>query len=171
MLDDYTDEISSDEKDTALLKTVTKEDVLDLFMTKVHQSSQTRSKLSVQMVSQKPHPKRVSSAAVQAFEVLLRRAFPDIDEKAWRNTLEGDTPSLMEFGQYWLKILKTEEGKKVLAQLPALLNKYPVAGEDDDPNRADVVYIGDQKAFKAGLLPSVNPGPLEQWNDFPLPRI
>jgi len=85
--------------------------------------------------------------------------------------VEGDTPSLMEFGQYWLKNLNTEEGKKVLAQLPALLNKYPVAGEDDDSKRADVVYIEDQKAFKGGLLPSVNPGPLEQWNDFPQARI
>jgi len=160
-----------DDKDAALIRTITKSDVLDLFMSKVHPSSQTRSKLSVQMVSQKPRPKRVSSAAVQAFEVILRQAFPDIDEKAWRNSVEEDIPSLMEFGQYWLKVLTTDEGKKVLAQLPPLLKEYPVAGEDDYHKRTNVVYIEDQKAFKAGLLPAVNPGPLEQWNDLPQPKI
>jgi insulysin len=160
-----------DEKDAALIRTITKSDVLDLFMSKVHPSSPTRSKLSVQMLSQKPRPKLVSSAASQAFEVLLRQAFPDIDEKAWRNSVDGEIPSLIEFGQYWQKVLKTEEGEKVLAQLPALLAEYPVAGEDDDPKRTDVIYIEDKKAFKAGLLPAVNPGPLEQWNDLPRSKI
>jgi insulysin len=114
---------------------------------------------------------RVSSAAAQAFEVLLRHALPDIDERAWRDSVEGETPSLMEFGQYWLKVLNTEEGKKVLTQLPALVKEYPVAGEGDDHKRTDVVYIEDQKTFKAGLLSSVNPGPLEQWDDLPQPKI
>jgi len=159
------------EKDAALIRTITKSDVLDLFMSKVHPSSQTRSKLSVQMVSQKSRPKRVSCAAAQGFEVLLRQAFPDIDEKAWRNAVEEENPSLVEFVQYWLKVLNTEDGKNVLAQLPALLNEYPVAGEDDDHKRTDAVYIEDQKAFKAGLLPAVNPGPLEQWNDLPQSKI
>jgi len=164
-------DFSRNEKDAALIRTITKRDVLDLFMSHVHPSSQTRSKLSVQMLSQKPRPKRVSSAAVQAFEVLVRHAFPGIDEKGWRNSVEGETPSLIEFGQYWMKALNTEEGKKVLVQLPALLNEYPVAGEDDDRKRTDVTYIGDQKAFKAGLTAAVNPGPLEQWNDLPQPKI
>ena len=160
-----------DIKDATMSRTITKSDVLDLFMSKVHPSSQTRSKLSVHMLSQKPRPKRVSCAAAQAFEVLVRQAFPGIDEKAWRNSVEEEIPSLVEFGQYWLKALDTEEGKKVLMQLPALLNEYPVAGEDDDHKRTDVVYIEDQKAFKAGLLSVANPGPLEQWNDFPQSTI
>lgn len=154
-----------------MIKTVTKCDVFDLFMSKVHPSSQTRSKLSVQMLSQKPRPKRVSSAATQAFEVLLRQAFPGMDEKAWRNSVEGEIPSLVEFGQYWLKVLNTEEGRKVLSQLPALLKQYPVAGEDDDYKRTDAIFIEDQDVFKRGLVPAVNPGPLEQWNDLPQPKI
>jgi len=159
------------EKGAALIRTITKIDVLDLFMNKVHPSSQMRAKLSVQMVSQKPRPKRVSSAAIQAFEILLREACPDVDGRAWRNSVEGEIPILAEFGQYWLKILNTDEGKKVLARLPALLNEYPVAEEDDGQERTDVVYIEDQKAFKAGLIPAVNPGPLEQWNDLLQPKI
>jgi len=155
------------EKDAALIGTITKNDVLELFMATVHPSSQTRTKLSVQMISQKPRPKRVSSAAAQAFEVLLRHALPDIDEKAWRNVVEGETPTLNEFGQYWLKVLDTEEGKKILQQLPALLNEYPVAGEDEDQKRDDVTYIEDLKTFKGGLTTSVHPGPLVEWNDLP----
>lgn len=81
--------------------------------------------------------------------------------------MEEEIPSLMEFGQYWLKVLNTEEGKNVLAQLPAIVREYPVAGEeDDDQRRTDAIYIEDQKAFKAGLHSAVNPGPLEQWNDY-----
>jgi len=136
-------------------------------MSKVHPSSQTRSKLSVQMVSQKPRPKRVSSAAAQAFEVLLRHAFPEVDEKAWRNVVEDDTPSVTEFGQYWLKVLNTDEGKQILGRLPALLNEYPVAGEDEDSKRSDITYIDDQKAFKRSLALSLVPGPLVEWNDLP----
>ncbi len=140
-------------------------------MAKVHPSLQTRTKLSVQMISQKPRPKRVSSAAAQAFEVLLRHALPGIDEKAWRNAVESESPSLNEFGQYWLKVLDTEEGRKILQQLPALLNEYPVAGEDEDQKRDDVTYIEDAKTFKGGLTPSVNPGPLVEWNDLPQSKI
>ena len=159
------------DKDAALIETITKNDVLELFMAKVHPSSQTRTKLSVQMTSQKPRPKLVSSAAAQAFEVLLRHACPGIDEKGWRNAIEGESPALNDFGQYWLKVLVTEEEKKLLQQLPALLEEYPVAGEDEDRKREDVKYIEDPKTFKAGLTPSVNPGPLVEWNDLPQSKI
>jgi len=125
----------------------------------------------VQMVSQKPRPQLVSSAAAQAFEVLVRNSIPDIDEKAWKTSVTEETPSLIDFGRYWVKVLVTDEGKKVLAQLPALLKEYPVVVEDDDASLAKVTYIENQKAFKAGLVPVVNPGPLEQWNDLPQPRI
>lgn len=125
----------------------------------------------MQMVSQKPRPQLVSSAAAQAFEVLVRNSIPDIDEKAWKTSVTEETPSLIDFGRYWVKVLVTDEGKKVLAQLPALLKEYPVVVEDDDASLAKVTYIENQKAFKAGLVPVVNPGPLEQWNDLPQPRI
>lgn len=123
------------------------------------------------MISQIPRPKRVSSAAAQAFEVLLRHAFPEVDEKAWRNAVEDDTPSVMEFGQYWLETLSRDEGGKILTQLPALLDEYPVAGEDEDKKKSDVTYIDDQRAFKRSLTPSLNPGPLVEWNDLPQPKF
>ena len=160
-----------DEKDALLLKTITKDDVLSLFMTRVHPSSKTRAKLSIHMVSQKIRAKKVSLAASQAFETLVHEAFPDVDEKAWKETVESDALSLVEFGHYWLKILDSDEGRKFLAQLPVLVDKYPVDGEGEDRRRPEITYIEDPKAFKAGLTLSVDPGPFVQWNDLPVSRL
>ena len=123
------------------------------------------------MVSQKTRPKKVSAAASQAFETLVREAFPDVDEKAWKESIECDNPSLAEFGQYWLKVLDSNHGRNLLAQLPDLVDKYPVDGEGEDLRRSDVIYIEDHKAFKAGLAVAVNPGPFVQWNDLPVSRF
>lgn len=160
-----------DEKDASLLKSVTKDDVLSLFMTHVHPASKTRTKLSIHMVSQKIRPKQVSIAASQAFETLVHEAFPDVDEKAWKESVDGDTLNLVDFGHYWLKVLNSDDGRKLLAQLPVLVDKYPVDGEGEEQKRSDVTYIEDPKAFKAGLAVSVDPGPLVQWNDLPVPRF
>ena len=153
------------------MKTITKDDVLSLFMTHVHPASKTRSKLSMHMVSQKIRTKKVSLAASQAFETLVHEAFPNVDEKAWKEFVESDTLSLVEFGHYWLKVLDSDEGRKFLAQLPVLVDKYPVDGEGEDRRRSDVTYIEDPKAFKAGLTASVDPGSFEQWNDLPVSRL
>jgi insulysin len=160
-----------DEKDAFLLKTITKDDVLSLFMTHVHSASKTRAKLSMHIVSQKIHTKKVSLAASQAFETLVHEVFPDVDEKAWKKSVESDAPSLVEFSQYWLKVLNSNDGQKLLAQLPVLVDKYPVDGESEDRRRSDVTYIEDPKAFKAGLPVSVDPGPFVQWNDLPVSRF
>jgi insulysin len=161
-----------DEKDASLLKTITKDDVLSLFMTHVHPASKTRAKFSMHMVSQKIRTKKVSLAASQAFETLVREAFPDVDEKkAWKESVESDVLNLVEYGRYWFKILDSDEGRKFLAQLPALVDKYPVDGEGEDRRRSDVTYIEDPKAFKAGLTVSVDPGPFVQWNDLPVSRL
>ncbi|KAJ3510226.1 hypothetical protein NLJ89_g4805 [Agrocybe chaxingu] len=159
------------EKDANLLTTITKDDVLRLFLSNVHPSSATRSKLSVHMISQKPRLKRVSSAAAQAFEVLVHQSFPDIEAMAWRSAIEGEIPSLIEFGQYWMKILNSDTGRKLLSQLPQLVEEYPAAEEDEDRRRPDVTYIEDKKAFKNGLTVSVDPGPMVEWNDLPQSRF
>ncbi|KDR81747.1 hypothetical protein GALMADRAFT_58881 [Galerina marginata CBS 339.88] len=159
------------EKDAVFLTGITKNDILQLFLSRVHPSSKTRSKLSVHMISQKSGPKRVSVSAAEAFENLVHEAFPDIDEKAWRSAVENNNPTIIEFGQYWLKTLNSEEGKKLLAQLPDLVDQHFVEGEDEDRPRSNVTYIEDKKAFKQGLTPSVDPGPMVEWNDLPVPRF
>lgn len=153
------------------MKTVTKDDVLSLFMTHVHPASKSRAKLSMHMVSQKIRTKTVSLAASQAFEMLVHEAFPDVDEKAWKESVESDALNLVEFSHYWLKVLDSDDGRKFLAQLPVLVDKYPVDGEGEDRRRSDVTYIEDPKAFKAGLTVSVDPGPFVQWNDLPVSRL
>ena len=153
------------------MKTITKDDVLSLFMTHVHPASKTRTKISVHMVSQKIPTKKVSPAASQAFETLVHEAFPDVDEKAWKESVESDGLSLVEFGHYWLKVLDSDEGRKFLAQLPVLVDKYPVDGEGEDRRRSEVTYIEDPKAFKAGLTVSVDPGAFVQWGDLPVSRL
>lgn len=160
-----------DEKDALLLNTITKDDVLSLFMTHVHPASKTRTKLSMHMVSQKVPIKKVSLAASQAFETLVHEAFPDVDEKAWKESVESDPLSLVEFGHYWLKVLNSDDGRKFLAQLPVLVDKYPVDGEGEERRRSDITYIEDPKAFKAGLTVSVDPGPFVQWNDLHVSRL
>ena len=54
-----------------LLETVTKDEMLSLFLTRVHPSSPSRSKLSVHMISQKTRPKRVSVEATTSFEAAV----------------------------------------------------------------------------------------------------
>ncbi|KAF8996136.1 insulin-degrading enzyme [Cyathus striatus] len=156
------------DKDVAFLKSVTKEDVLDLFKSRVLPSSPLRAKMSVHMQSMKPRSKKVSSKAAQEFEALLRDAALGVDEAGWKEAL-GDTPSTEDFANYWKGILKDKEGgEKVLDSLSGLVEAHPVDGEGDYEVLPGVSYIEDPKAFKAGLKVSVFSGPLVQWGDSPV---
>ncbi|PPQ98811.1 hypothetical protein CVT24_003365 [Panaeolus cyanescens] len=159
------------ERSAAVLKTLKKQDVVDLFLSNVHPSSVTRAKLSVHMKSLKPVGQSVSTAASQAFEDLVRSSLPEIDARGWRNAVDGEEPSLMDFGQYWMKVLNSDAGKLVLMQLPALLEKYPSPGQEADARKPGVTYIEDIKAFRAGLKPTTDPGPMVNWNDLPTARF
>ncbi|KAF8911060.1 Metalloenzyme, LuxS/M16 peptidase-like protein [Gymnopilus junonius] len=159
------------EKDAEFLRTVTRNDVFHLFMSQVHPSSTTRAKLSVHMVSQKPRPKSVSRPAAAAFESLVRQAFPDLDDKTWKPYVGDGEPTIIEFGQHWLKALNSDEGKKLLAELPRLVEEHPVDEDHDDGQLSGVTYIKDMKAFKDTLEPSIDPGPMVEWNDLPVPRF
>lgn len=123
------------------------------------------------MISQKPRPKKVGPAAAEAFEALVRQEFPEVDEKGWRVSTDTDTPTIIEFGQYWFKALNSERGKKILAQLPDIVEKNPVAEEAVSHQRSGVTYIQDKKAFKDGLKASIDPGPIVMWNDLPTSKF
>lgn len=151
-----------------MLETTTKDDILGLFLSHVHQSSQTRAKLSVHMISQKPRPKQVSPAAAEAFEALLHQTLPEVDVKAWKTAITNDNPTIIEFGQYWAKNLE-ENAKELLVQLPAIVDKYPAG--DEVHKRLDATFIEDRDAFRKGLRVSVDPGPMVQWNDLPVSRF
>jgi len=167
----HKNKIIPEERNLEVLKTISKEEVVDLFLKKVHPSSKIRSKLSVHMVSQKEPPKGVSEAAAEAFENLVHQAFPDLDVKAWKASIDNPTPSIVDFGKSWLPLLKSDEEKKLLAQLPGLVDQHPVNNDVGDYRKPGVAYIEDRKAFKDGLIPSVDPGPMVEWNDLPVPRF
>lgn len=153
------------------MQTITKAELVDLFLSRVHPSSESRAKLSVHMLSKRPRPKQVSAAAAEAFEALLRQELPELDVKAWRNSITSDSPTIVEFGQYWLKNLKLETAQKLLVQLPGIVAQYPIAGDVVDQKRTNATYIEDRNAFRAGLKVSVCPGPMVEWNDLPTPRF
>ncbi len=161
----------SAEKDANLIKDITKEDVLSLFMSNVHPLSKTRSKLSVQMRSQKPRPQKVSAQAAEQFTAIVRAKMPDLDESAWKDLGEGDH-NVSDFQAHWVQALQGREGLQDLVKaMMVLMAKYPVQGEGEDAPRPGVEYITDLKAFRAGLKPSTDLGPMVQWGDLPAPRL
>lgn len=159
--------------DADILKNVTKDEVYSLFMTHVHPSSKTRSKLSVQMSSQKIRPKRVSAAAAEAFETLLRgSSVVDVVAGAWRQNISDETPAIEEFQKYWAEALVGNEAARgLLDSIPKLVQTYPVAGEGPDQKREDATYIGDMKEFRAGLEVSENLGAIVEWGDLPVSKF
>ncbi|KAJ6525427.1 Metalloenzyme, LuxS/M16 peptidase-like protein [Mycena vulgaris] len=162
------------EKDAEFLEDVTKEDVFKMFLSDVHPASETRAKLSVHMRSQKTRLPRVSSAAAQAFAVLVReKAFDGLTETAWNDAPSGEEPtSLPDFVEYWSGVIGGKEGgQDLLSVLPELVAKYPIPGEGEDVPRPGVTYITDVEAFKKGLVPSVDPGPMVQWGDLPVSKF
>jgi insulysin len=159
--------------DVETLKSITKEDILKLFLSKVHPSSPIRSKLSVHCLSQKPRPKKVSLAAAQAFADLVRAAGFVVDEAAWQEEMGSDpAPTVVDFEKYWKGVLvepgvKVEEAQQLLEQISSLAEKYPAQEEDENGvvRRAGVNYIDDVKAFKASLPLSEPPRPLVPWDE------
>lgn len=162
-----------DENDAQLLKNVTKDDVLGLFLSHVHPSSKTRSKLAVHMHSLKARPKKISPAAAEAFEALVRKSALAVGKEVWKESRGADgTPALSDYTQYWKEIFGTkEDGERLLNIIPSLVGKHPLDGEDGDQVRPGVTYIEDIKAFKAGLKVSVDPGPMVQWGDLPVSKF
>lgn len=125
------------------------------------------------MRSQKPRPKRVSPTAADAFESLVRDAALEVDETAWRETLGEDAPpTVSDFQGYWSKVFEGKAGgEDLLKALPALVNKYPVEGEEEDSVGPDVRLIEDPKAFRGTLQVAADPGPIVQWGDLPPSKL
>jgi insulysin len=155
------------------LDAVSKDDVLQFFMSRVHPKSSSRAKFSIHLVSQKEKPVRLSSEAVDAFIASVRDAGIDINEATWKEALGNEsTPLMDDFVKYWNPILESvEQRNALLSQLPIWIEKYPIPGEGKDPRLPGVTYIEDLRSFRSGLEPSVDPSPLVQWGDLPVSRF
>ncbi|KAH8826892.1 Metalloenzyme, LuxS/M16 peptidase-like protein [Flagelloscypha sp. PMI_526] len=167
------------EEDAALLEEISKQEVLDLFMSHVHPSSTTRSKLSIHMVSQKPTLASISWPAALAFEEKVRSsALSDISADAWIEALSLDREDqsakipVQEFGKYWVEVLKPKTGGiELLQTIPTLMKEFPSDDADENRVRAGVTYIKDVKEFKKGLRVAPDVGPVVDWDDLPVSKL
>ncbi|KAF8136542.1 Metalloenzyme, LuxS/M16 peptidase-like protein [Boletus edulis] len=153
--------------DASLLENVEKQEVLDLFRELAHPQAKKRAKLSVHLQSQKPQVPRVSTEAMKAFEARLQGANITVDIAATREELQEANPTTTDFVNTWREVL-TED---MIEQIPALMEQYPVPGEDADGLPTGVTGIEELKTFKATLQISGPPKPLVHWNDLPMPNL
>ena len=162
-------------EDAEYLTAVSKDDVLSLFLTRVHPSSKTRSKLSIHLQSQKPRSKHVSRAAADAFAQAVQEHGTEIEGINWNALLYGDgEPTETQFSAFWKDELveaPAETSDKVFAALPHLLEQFPAQIDAQGSLSEDVIHIKDVVAFRKSLKVSEYPKPLVDWNDLPTPRI
>ena len=159
-------------EDAEYLTTVTKQDVLSLFLSRVHPSSKTRSKLSIHAQSQKTPPKHVSRAAADAFAEVMQEHFIEIEDVDWSTSLYADgEPTEAQFSAFWKEALATrapvETSDMLFSSLPHLLEHFPAQKDAQGSLREDVIHIQDILAFRKSLKVSEHPKPLVAWNDLP----
>jgi len=156
-------------EDAEFLKTISKQDVLSLFLSRVHPSSKTRSKLSTHLQSRKPRPKHISRAAANAFAVVVQENDIQVEEDDWCSSLFADgEPTEVQFSSYWKGVLAdAPEGTsdRVLAALPHLLEHFPAEKDAQGSLAKDVIHIDDIQAFKKSLKVSEYPKPLVAWDN------
>lgn len=153
-----------------------KQEVLDLFRERAHPRTRKRAKLSVHLQSQKPRAPRVSTEAMNAFETRLQEANIIVNIAAAREEFDEATPTATDFINTWREVL-TEDGvsnadvRGLIEQIPALIEQYPVPGEDADGLPICVTRIEDLNVFKAALQISDPPRPLVKLNDLPTSNL
>jgi insulysin len=162
-------------EDAEYLTTVSKQDVLSLFLAHVHPSSKTRSKVSIHAQSQKPPPKHVSRAAADAFAQVVQENDIQIEDIDWSASLYTDgEPTQAQFLAFWKDAVvgtPVETSDKLFAALPHLLEHFPAQKDAQGSLPEDVIHIKDILEFRKSLKVSEYPKPLVAWNDLPTQRI
>lgn len=156
-------------EDTEFLQTVTKQDVLSLFLSRIHPSSKARSKLSIHAKSQKPRPKHISRPAADAFVQVLQENGIQIEDAEWSASLFADgEPTEAQFSAFLKDVLAEtpeETSGRLLAALPHLSERFPAQKDAQGSLTGNVMHIDDILAFKKSLKVSEYPKPLVAWND------
>lgn len=68
--------------------------------------------------------------------------------------------------------VKPEVAEQLLKEIPTLIEKYPVEGENEDSLKKEgVTYIDDIKVFRKTLTKSEDPKPLVEWGDLPTSKF
>ncbi|KAI0273475.1 Metalloenzyme, LuxS/M16 peptidase-like protein [Gloeopeniophorella convolvens] len=162
-------------EDADFLQAVTKDDVLSLFLTRIHPSSKSRSKLSIHAQAQKPRPKHVSRAAAEAFVQIAQEQGAKLDDSDWSASLFADgEPPETQFAAFWKQALSGSldgVSDKVFTALPSLLERHPAEKDARGSLSKDVVHIKDILEFRKSLKVSEPPRPLVDWNDLPMSKF
>ncbi|KAJ9094236.1 hypothetical protein QFC21_006062 [Naganishia friedmannii] len=162
-------------RDVEQIKSTTKQEIIDLFMTHIHPSSTTRAKLSIHMDSQAPPPADATAAfdpttaATSLVEALAAKSVTLPEDKLTLLLESEPAPGPEEIRAFAREYLSAatelpEEDRTSLEELIAAVGEADV-----DPKkvqearvRSSNVVIEDIIAFKAGLLCSAAARPLEK---------
>lgn len=160
------------------LANIKKEDVTDFFNKHIHHSSPHRAKFSIHLRSKKPRDKKLSEAAMIAFEQAVQKHHK-LDLSQWREELfasgEPDVRHAAEyFSRFFLQetsAIPEEAAEQLLADLARFADAHPSQADYEGKIKDSVVRINDPKAYKASLRLSDPPKPVVQWNDLPVARF
>lgn len=159
------------EHDTALLSSITKEDVLAMFKEFIDPISTTRSKLSVHMRPQKTPAIKLSSQAAQSFLASLRNASVIVDEDEY-NSLCADEPPAATVRSHWENTFREQQNKEaasLLAEFDTHVRTHPAVGQGSIELSPSAVFITDGAAFKDTLALSGPAKPVKPVENFELP--
>jgi len=150
------------------LRKTTKADVLNLLMTYVHTTSNTRAKFSTHLKSQSKSAKSDSSAGSALVEALKKRNV-SFDDGALQNLIASkfDLQAVKDFASTaWKKAehLSAEAKTELESMISGLAGTEAGTKSEEEATaklRSGNVYIDEIHAFKAGLIPSKAAIPLE----------
>jgi insulysin len=161
----------SDQNDATNLRSITRDDVMKLFMERIHPSSPTRSKLSIHLRSQAiPSPKFSVAASKELLSALQRRGIK-VDVDNFHKLLAAE-PRLADVQAFWsshfktLSYLSQKHALELLLLMETLTRTHPSEAESDSgvvPPGAQ--YIHDVSSFKAGLEIAKAASPVEIYDD------
>ncbi|KAG1891434.1 Metalloenzyme, LuxS/M16 peptidase-like protein [Suillus subluteus] len=158
--------------DSDLLTDITKHDVLELFLSRVHPLGVKRSKLSVQLQSRKPQPPRISATAAKAFEAFVRAETTLVDPAGWKEEMADENPFATQFAKYWQDALNGFDNyQELMKKIPGLMMQYPVDEGVPHVRTAGVTFVENVKDFKSTLEVTELPQPLVEWGDLPLAKL
>ena len=153
-----------------MLKDVTKQEVLSLFLSGVHQSSSQRAKLSVHCVSRKPQPKKLSSMALLEVDVMLEKRGVMLPVE-WMENLP-ETRTVADTVQALREVIHDSTTIAIVeGELTALAEKYPDDSDRHGVLPAGYVAIEDPKKFRDSLRVAEGASPFVNWGDLPISRF
>ena len=147
-----------------MLKDVTKEEVLSLFLSNVHRSSPKRAKLSVHCVSRKPRPKALSPGALLDVYGALKENGITLP-LGWMDQLP-ETKTVPDTLRVLNEIINDPDAAAIVEkELTALAEKHPDESDRHGVLAAGWVAIEDPKKFRDSLKVAEGAVPLVDWGD------